>query len=214
MSSYFPSIGQKTANKGIFSLSLYAGDSPISNQEKGYMVNDGICYSTFTYDSGSYVPISNMKTAIEVGKDYGVYIEFGVSSNLQITGASIKSSKLGGTSPATEGWTDYPDYYRIRPFDKTKTIDGKTVVTQIIDGKRQEKAYLMIGKCYDTLQDFDRNYPYVSVSSISNKWSGYFVQYVDSNVIMMGSQVSGVPVVFPMPFWGGPATSDKNKLQR
>lgn len=201
-------IGQPPAKSYPFAVSIYKGDKPISDNEKGYSVNNGICYSTFSYSSGSYIPIENMNTAIEVGKDYGVYIKFGVSQNMQITGAKIISSKVGVDAQDGE-WKDYPDFYKIRPFDKTK--DGKVVT--IVDGKRQEEGYLMIGKCYDHLDEFSKDYPFLAVSSLKNKWSGYFVQYVDQNIIMMGSQISGVPVVFPMPFWGGPATSDKEKLK-
>ena len=202
--------GDSQKTNAPFSLLQYNGSKPISSSEGGYMVNDGICYSTFSYGSGSYVPIRNMNTAISLGKDYAVYIEFSLASNMQVTEAQVISSAVGvGKDTPIGKWSDYPDYYRIRPQDDIK--DEK--VTKIIDGKRQEKAYLMIGRCYDTLQSFDGNYDSMFVSSLANRWSGYFVQYANSDIIMMGSQISGVPVVFPMPFWGGPATSDILKLK-
>jgi hypothetical protein len=204
-------LGKPNTNNGIFALIPYYGKKPLSATENGYMVNDGVCYSTFTYDSGSYIPIENMNTALALGKDYAVYIKFGIASNMQVTGAKVMCSIVGKDAKPDE-WQDYPDYYKIRPQD---TTDDKGRVTKIVDGKRQESCFLMIGKCMEreSLSDFDKNYNISSVVSAQNKWSGIFIQYVDSNIIMMGSQISGVPVVFPMPFWGGPATSDKNKLK-
>lgn len=210
MSYLLRKIGQKSTSDGIFNLVPYDGKEPISNQEKGYAVNDGICYSTFSYDSGSYIPIKNMNTALSLGKNHVVYIEFGISPNMQVTGAQIKSSLVGKELKDSNkpGWIDYPNYYKITPNDKV--VNG--MVTYIAQGKRQENCYLMIGKCYDQLSDLEKNYKAISVSSLANKWTGYYVQYVDTNMIMMGSQVSGVPVLFPMPFWGGPGSSDNNKL--
>lgn len=210
-------IGQPTSAAGIFNLVPYKGDDPIPN-ESNYAIYDGICYSTFSYNSGNYIPIENMNTAISLGKNYAVYIEFGIGGAYpQVTGAKIKSTKVGGEAiqqNQTQDWVDYPDFYRIRPFDKTEKKNGETVVTQIIDGKKQEKCYLMLGKCVDKIEEYDKNYKFMPVSSLVNKWSGYYIQYVDTNIILMGSNVSGVPVLFPMPFFGGPGTSDKNQLKK
>jgi len=214
MSSYIlRTVGQKTPTPGIFNLVPYNGAKPISTQENGYSVNDGICYSTFSYNSGSYIPIKKMNESFSVGKDYAVYIEFGIGGAIpQVTGASVTSSVVGRPTTNPNNWPTYPDFYQIRPTDKTEKIDGKTVVTKIADGKRQEKCYLLLGKCYDQVPSYEKSNKYTAVSSLANKWSGYFVQYVNTNIILMGSQVSGVPVVFPMPFWNGPGTSDSNQL--
>jgi hypothetical protein len=171
------------------------------------MVNDGIFYSTFSYAHDSYIPLKNLKKAFSLGKDYVVYAEIGVSPNLQITGAQVVSSKVGAV--AQEGqWKDFPDYYRIRPQDKTEVINKQTVVKEIKDGKFQEKAYVMLGQCVDEIPPYSKSYKIKSVSSLANKWSGYFIQYVETNIIMMQSMISGVPVLFPMPFFGGSGTSD------
>jgi len=207
MSYLIRKIGQKIETPGNFAIVPYTGTSPISNNEPGYMVNDGIFYSTFSYAHDSYIPLKNLKKAFSLGKDYVVYAEIGVSPNLQITGAQVVSSKVGAV--AQEGqWKDFPDYYRIRPQDKTEVINKQTVVKEIKDGKFQEKAYVMLGQCVDEIPPYSKSYKVKSVSSLANKWSGYFIQYVETNIIMMQSMISGVPVLFPMPFFGGSGTSD------
>ena len=214
MSQYvLRSVGQKSDIGGPFAVIPYNGTKPISIQEKGYAVNDGICFSTFSYNSGSYVPIEDMNTAFSLGKDFVVYLRFGISSNMQVTGASVMAGPVGNKAIGADFWKEYPDFYRISgPPAQTKNINGQNVVISVPDGRRQDSAFLMIGKCYDSVVDIEKNNNFIPVSSSSRQWTGFFVQHVNSNIILMGSNVSGIPILFPMPFWNAPGTSDKNKL--
>lgn len=210
-------LNKKTPIKNKpFLLMPYSGpDAPIGT-EKNWMVNNGICYSTFSYDSGSYVPISNLNKPLVLEKNSVVYLDFTILGNLQVSEASLKASKVGKESPdASSGssatWVDYPDFYRIRPFDQTE--NGKVV--NLIDGKKQEKCYLMVGRCFEDVTAFlnkNPNYDYITMFDSKGK-PFYYIQYLQTDVIMMGSHVSGVPVVFPMPYFGGPSTSDSNQLK-
>jgi hypothetical protein len=198
-----------------FNLLPYSGPDTLIGTSKNWMVNNGICYSTFSYDSGSYVPITNLNKPLEIKKDYAVYLDFTILGNMQVSGASVKSSKVGqwSSDAATDNpntWIDYPDFYRIRPFDQTE--NGKVI--NLVDGKKQQKCYLMIGKCFDNPTNFlnkGPNYNYIQMTD-SDKKTFYYVQYVQTDLILMGSNVSGVPVVFPMPYFGGPSTSDAAQL--
>ena len=109
-------IGTPNTPPGVFGLTTYKGKNPISNQENGYCINDGICFSTFSYNSGSYVPIQNMNTALSLGKNYAVYIEFGIGGAYpQITGATVKATPVGQAAQSNfpDAWVDYPDFYNI-----------------------------------------------------------------------------------------------------
>ena len=217
-------IGKKIAKEYTpFALVPYnrATPEPVADNPN-WMVANGICYSTFSYDSGSYVPIVGLNTPFLLEDDSVVYLDFTILPNLQVSGASLKVGKVGKDSPNAANdkadkppatWVDYPDFYRIRPFDQTK--DGKVI--KLIDGKKQQNCYLMIGKCFKNLNTFITNddvMPYTStvITPTGAKPALYFVQYCYTDIILMGSHVSGVPVIFPMPYFGGPATSDKAQL--
>ena len=173
-------------------------------------VSSGRCYSTFTYSYDALIPIGNLYSPIPSGQiapgtmqDYCVYIDFTILPNLQVSGAEVKMTKVGRKTTNEKDWKTYPDQYRIRPYDE-RNPDG--TIKQIINGKKQEKAYLMLGKISENYPDID---PY-KITTITGMGSNgqpknyYLSQYVNSDLILMGSQISGVPIVFTMGYVGGP----------
>lgn len=182
----------------------------ISQSGNKFYVSSGRCYSTFSYSNDSLIPIENFYSPLpqeEISpneiQDYYVYIDFTILSNLQISGAEIKMSKVGDMVSNQSDWTDYPNQYKIRPFD-IKNSQGEVI--QIIDGKKQEKSYLLLGKVWADYPEAD---PYkittiTGVGENGNIQNYYLTQYNNNDIIMMMSQVSGVPIVFPLPYVGGP----------
>jgi len=174
---------------------------------KKYKVSSGTCFRTFSYDTGNgarggSIPIAGLESGFEWGVGEKVYLEFDISQNLQVTGARVKCSSVGSASseasskePNVAEWADFPNMFRITPQDQ---LDGDGYVFKRAENKRQTKAYLLLATRSD---DGDGNASASSTFRINGK--------VDSNIIMMISQVSGVPVVFPMP-WFGSAYSDDN----
>jgi hypothetical protein len=178
----------------------------IAQSGQSFYVTSGKCYSTFTYGYDSLIPVENLYQPIALPpndlKDYCFYLDFTILPNLQVSGASVKVTKVGRTAPEG-GWADYPDMYSIRPFD---IKNDKGQVTQIVDGKKQQKCYLLLGRIHEDKPDLDP-YPSIAVTGMSsnNTPKNYFLtKYTNSDIIMMYSQVSGVPVVFPMSYFGSP----------
>ncbi len=170
-----------------------------------FYVASGRCFSTFSYAWDSLIPVENLYQPISIPreeiKDYCFYIDFTILSNLQVSGAQVRATKVGKDAEDNE-WVDYPDQYKIRPFD-IKNDQGQVI--QLIDGKRQDKCYLLLGKFSE---EYPENEPY-KISTITGGTSAepksyYLTQYASSDIFMFINQVSGVPITFPMPYFGAP----------
>ena len=178
----------------------------IRQSGRSFIVSSGRCYSAFTYAYDSLIPVKNLYTPINIPPnklgDYYFYLEFTSLSNLQVSGVSVQAAKVGGFATKT-GWTSYPDQYLIKPYD-IKNEDG--TIKQIINGKQQEKCYLLLGKIWSNKPNID---PYkikiiTGLGEDGQPKNYYLSIYNNSDIIMMGSNVSGVPIVFPLPYVGGP----------
>lgn len=172
-----------------FQLKIYTG-TPISNDRPSYYLNSGYCFSTFNYDKKTCIPISDFNQPFELTEQDAVYIDFKVLPNLQVSGATIKVGPVGPDAPA-DGWQDYPASYKIRPTD---ILDADGRVKTFVDGKRQENHYLLVGYCTKDLSED-------GIIMTNNDVTFKYVPCVKDNVIMMMSNVSGVPVVFTMPYF-------------
>lgn len=179
------------------------GDVPISAQEvpfqvtnwtgsgSGYMVKDGVCFSTFSYNTGTFIPISGLNERLDFTRNSKIYIEYTILPNLQVSGASVKCTQVG----TRENWPTYPDMFYITPSDIT---DSNGRVTTIVNGKRQVKAYSLVAYIQN---DQFKNGGMVATrtdNSLNN-----IVQILDTDLILLATVVSGVPVIFPSPFYGG-----------
>jgi hypothetical protein len=199
--SYFTRISTptKTANYP-FSVVPWTGAG-----RSGYMVSNGTAFSSFSFDSGSFVPIQGLNSFIDFQPNTKIYLDVTVLPNLQISGAQIKCTKVGSDAGAIDNkinpsmWYNYPNMCYIQPGDIT---DSNGRVTHIVDGKRQYKSYLLIAYRSD---DSNKNGNSVGAAQSSSSQSNNFsvVQVASNDIIYMASQVSGVPVIFPMPFFNG-----------
>lgn len=188
------------------------GSEPPSNpdgEERLWQVSTGHCFAGFSYflDERNLIKIEGLESGFKTEPGEKIYLEFDVSTYLQVTGARVRHSKVGKDSPDFESteldvetWADFPSMFRIAPKDE---IDSETgFVKKRAEGKRQTKAYILLATRSDddltNLLKADGGDGADGGGENSENYS--IVQHFDSNIIMMISQVSGVPVVFPMPW--------------
>lgn len=169
-----------------------------------FFVNTGICFSTFSYGTGAFIPIKNIETPFPFKEKEKFYIKFSISPNLQVTGAEIKCQKVGTDceDQNTCDWKDYPVMINIEPKDEFYTEEHlRGRVKTIKDGKRQLSCFTLIGIRTDDKISQDSS----SSSSSSSANTGIVpaLQILNTNIIMMASMFSGVPCVFPMPYFNG-----------
>ena len=170
-----------------------------TGQGSGYMIQNGTCMSTFSYDTGTFIPLKGLNSQLQFSKDQKIYIEFSISPNLQVSGASIKCTTVN----TQDNWKGYPNMIEISPSDITNQ-DG--TIKTVVDGKRQVKCYALIAYRQDDTSKNGPNSP--APKSTSNSP----VQILNNDIIMMASIMSGVPIVFPCPFYG--ANSHTRAIQK
>lgn len=176
-----------------------------SENESEFYVGDGVCYSTYSLETGSFLNIQNLKKPFNWGKDEKIFIEIDVGLNLGIKSAKIKNEIVGEEAP-DDGWKNYPYFYKIEPQDDIE--DGK--VKKIRDGKRQVKCYALIGYLLDDKnkngdekgnEEGDDNN-----EEIENSDSYIPVQILKENILLVQSVVSGIPCLAPFPYFNGGLT--------
>jgi hypothetical protein len=161
--------------------------------KNSYYIGSGVCFSSFSFDRGSFVPIRGLGsgTSYILDDNKKFFIDFTILKNLQVSGAQIRCETVG-----TEGdfWKGYPNMIEINPQDE---VDENGKVTKLVDGKVQTNCYVLIGyRADDTL----KNGPTPTTTVLEEP-----VQILDTNIILLASVVSGVPVVFPAPYFNGQA---------
>ncbi|MFA5235032.1 MAG: hypothetical protein WC390_11595 [Sulfurimonas sp.] len=165
-----------------------------------WMVKAGTVFSTFNYGIPSYVPINGLNSGFHWGGNEKVYLDVTVSNNLQPSGVAVNISKVGvdaqgeDNEPNPPEWIDYPSMLRIMPKD---TVNDRGIVTQVANGKRQTKCYILLGYRSD---DTDIGGSGINTSPDDNA-SFIPIQKLDTNIIMMHGNVSGVGITFPMPYF-------------
>lgn len=164
--------------------------------ENSYYVESGVCFSSFSFDTGSFVPIRGLGTGVPLytlENNKKLYIDMTISRNLQISGAEVKCTEVG----TSDYWQNYPNMIEIKPQD---VVDANGRVTKIVDNKVQTKCYILIGYNRNDTQKnrVSAESPEPDPASPSSP-----VQILDTNFIMLASVVSGVAVVFPSPYFNG-----------
>lgn len=162
--------------------------------EDSYYVKEGVCFSSFSFDTGTFVPIKGLGTGenYQLTDNKKLYIDIDILPNLQVSGAQVKCTEVN----TDEYWKNYPDMIEIKPEDETDE-DGR--VTKLVDNKVQTKCYVLIGyNQNDASKNGDSN-------PINQNLSSTPVQILDTNIILLASVVKGVPVVFPSPYLNGQA---------
>jgi hypothetical protein len=172
---------------------------PWTGQGSGYMVTNGACLSTFSFDTGTFVPIRGLNQKLNFLPNEKIYIEFTMLPNLQVSGAEIMCNAVG----TVNDWPTYPSMFQIKPED---ILDSKGRVKTIVNGKRQVKCYALIAYRQDDTKKNGGNKPAVKTVEGSAP-----VQILNTDIIMLASIVSGVPVAFPSPFYG--AASHINAIE-
>jgi len=166
----------------------------------GYVVSDGYCFSTFSYGTGSYIPIEKLNTPFPFKENEKFYIDFTITPNLQVEKAEIKCSKTGpeatiGDKSNPSEWVSYPNMFYVQPEDQ---FDANGKVILLAEGKRQIKCYVLIGyRQDDTTKNGSNSLP-VSGSYVGNRQP---VQILNDNIILLASMLSGIPAVFPVPYF-------------
>lgn len=178
---------------------ITAGDTAVNPDGKSannnsYYVNDGVIFSNFSFASGSFVHIQGLREPQEFKAGSKFYIEMDVLPNLQIEKAVIKCGEVGSKG----SWPTYPDMYDVEPKDEIGS-DGQ--VTKYVHNKMQTKCYVLIGYRVDDKQKDRAGTPQFSVK----EENGDPVQILNSDIIMMASVLSGIPIIFPMPYFNGTA---------
>jgi hypothetical protein len=165
-----------------------------------FYVGDGVCYSTYSLETGSFLNIQNLNTPFSWERDQKIYIEIDVAMNLGAKKAVIKNEFVGEAAPE-DGWKNYPYFYKIEPQDDFN--NGR--VTKVRDGKRQLKCYVLIGYLSD---DSNKNGDGIGgdESESSNSDAYDPVQILKENILLVPSIVSGVPCLAPFPYFKGGLT--------
>jgi hypothetical protein len=173
---------------------------PATGGVSGFMVEEGHCFSTFSYETGSMIPIQGLKKVFPFEKNQKFYIDFTITANLQVEKAEIKCSITGpeatidDKSNPTE-WSSYPSMFYIQPSDE---FDENGRVKFLAEGKRQIKCYVLIGYRQDDEQKNGSSSPPVP-EGLEN--SSNVVQILSDDIILLASMFSGVPVIFPSPYF-------------
>jgi hypothetical protein len=161
-----------------------------------FYVGNGVCYSTYSFETGSFLNIQKLNEPFNWGKNEKIFIEIDVGLNLGAKKARIKNEIVGDGAPES-GWKNYPYFYKIEPQDD---FDEKGKVTKIRDGKRQVKCYVLIGYLED---DNNKNGNANSDGDDDQDDTYVPVQILKENVLLVQSVVSGVPCLAPFPYFKG-----------
>lgn len=178
---------------------------PWTGQGSGWMVGDGAIFSTFSYGTGSFIPIQGQYTQLLFKPQEKIYIDMMISPNLQVTGAKIMCAKVAFDAGTVDNkssptyWYNYPNMTWISPQDEFNTAG---MVTKIVDGKRQTNCYALIAYRSD---DSNKNGDSHSNATNGSNGSSSPVQILNTDLMMMTSIQSGIPVAIPIPYLGGTA---------
>ncbi len=172
------------------------------------MVSDGVCFSSFSFNTGSFLPIENLNAPLPFQKNSKIFIEINMLRNLQPSGNAVVRCAPVNTS---DSWPTYPELFDINPKDE---YDATGRVIKLVDGKSQTKCYVLIGY---GINDSSKNGPSASSEeggeAVSQQSSESetgeteeakgVVQLLKTNFVLLASVVSGVAVVFPAPYFEG-----------
>jgi hypothetical protein len=203
MAYIFRKLSTAKTSFSPFSIVPFTGTAP---QDSGkYMVTPGVCFSQFNYSPDTYIPIQGLGSGFDFEPNNKVYLDFTIYPNQQVSGVFVKCSKVGKnsvdfdqpTKSNPDEWPEYPSMTYIVPKD---TVNENGLVTQVAAGKRQTKLYCLIGHRSDDtdLLGINENPP-----PVQDEDAPLFspINKLGSHLLLFGSQVSGVPVLAPMPWF-------------
>lgn len=167
-----------------------------NNSTNQHYVDYGVIFTSFSFATGTFLHINGLKDPLPFQENSKFYIEIDVLPNLQPENARIRCAPVG----QSDSWPTYPNLYQIEPQDE---VDDRGVVKKIVNNKTQTKCYILIGYRED-----DSNKNGDGSNYVPEDASNAAVQILNHNIILLASVVSGVPILFPMPYFDG-ATHQK-----
>lgn len=194
-----------------FSIQAWTGDK--GSMTNPYYITQGVVMSTFSYDTGTFIPVKNIVSKpFEFSQDYKFYIEFTITPNLQVSGAEIKCGRVGSQDPNAvkdlypPDWPSYPNLVHLEPKD---VYDENGRIKILKNGKRQGKAYALLGYRNDDREPNGQAYGTNNAADQSNPMGeanagigGFIpVQCFNSDIMMVNVAVNGTPCTVPMPYF-------------
>jgi len=188
-----------------FTIAKWTGSNP--NNENLYYVTFGSVFSNFSYNTGSFIGINALgNTPFKFEKNYKFYLEFKISTNLQVTSANLRCSEVS-TEDLTKikdlyplKWPSYPSMVHIEPQDE---YDEKGRIKILKNGKKQGMCYALIG--YRSDDEYPNGKKDVAPpESIRKTTNGFYpIQCLNSDIMLVNVAMNGVPAVVPMPYFNG-----------
>jgi hypothetical protein len=163
-----------------------------------FYVQNGICYSTYSFETGSFINIQGLNETFTWEQNNKLFIEIDIGLNLSVRKAVIKCEPVGTNAPEN-GWVNYPYFYKIEPQDEF--TEGR--VTKIRDGKRQLKCYVLIGYLSNDSNKNGIQLEENEETTEDEDPSFIPVQILRENILLINSVVSGVPCAVPFPYFKG-----------
>ena len=192
-----------------FLISPWTGDK--GTMISPYYITQGVALRTFSYDTGTFIPIKNIETKpFEFSQNFKFYIQFTILPNLQVSGAEIKCGRVGSQDPNAirdlhpDGWPSYPNLIHTEPKD---VYDQNGRIRILKNGKRQGMCYALLGYRSDDQEPNGQSYGNQNADTVyendqnANIGGVIPVQCFNSDIMMVNMAINGVPCVVPMPYF-------------
>lgn len=146
--------------------------------------------------------IHDLSKEQELYKDSIIYLSLHISSNLNVTYAEVLSGPIRAgefTKDDEPPWDEFPEMISFSPpleFDEKGQLKNSSV-TRI-----QQKAYVPIAYVTSDPAAVGKTitFPTQAEEKAANQT---LVQVLDTNLIMQTFNYDGIPVAYPIPFFGG-----------
>lgn len=144
--------------------------------------------------------IKDLSKAQEAYPDSIIYLDIKISPNLNIKSAELLSGPIdvGGTPTGEDPpWEGFPELIGFKP---PLEFDEKGQLKNIFVSRYQERAYVPVA--YIT-SDPAVNGKSVSFITEKETITQTLVQILNTNIIIQTFNYDGIPVAYPIPFFGG-----------
>jgi hypothetical protein len=145
--------------------------------------------------------IQYLGTELEAIVDSIIYIQLEVSANLNVIKAEIKTGPQEHKSAPKQDsppWQGFPEMIGFQPpleFDDQGQLKNSTVT------RYQKYAYIPIANV--TSDSSAGKLIYIYNSQTKQTTAQYLVQLLNTNIIIQTFNYDGIPVAYPIPFFGG-----------
>jgi hypothetical protein len=145
--------------------------------------------------------IKGLGTELQAIPDSIIYLQLTISQNLNIISAETKigpSEHLTSPTQDVPPWVGFPEMIGFEPpleFDEKGQLKNSTV------SRYQKYAYVPIANI--TSDTTAGKTIYIYNSSTKKTTTQNLVQLLDTNIIIQTFNYDGIPVAYPIPFFGG-----------